>query len=512
MYRKSYILLGFILFTYLQNSLAQTPVKDDGLIKINLLQLNDVYEIAALDNGAVGGMARVATIRKRLMQENPNTYTILSGDFLFPSAIGTMFYEGKAIKGRQMTEAMNSAGVDLVTFGNHEFDLKENELIERINQSSFDWIGSNVWHNTQTGKQAFTKIEKFNLNPIPQTRVLVFKDTDNTELKIGLFSITINTTQIPYVIYDDYINSAKDAINTLRSQCDFIIGVTHLSIDDDILLAKAFPEVKLLIGGHEHVHSFTAVGNTFIAKADANARTVYVHELLYDKRTKDLKIKSDLVSLDKSIVEDDQTLQVVNKWIGIADKSLKDQGFDPKEILANVSEPYDGRESEIRFRSTNLTRLIGKAISVATPGTDGSIYNSGGIRLDDELTGIITQYDVIRTLPYGGKIMVAEMKGSIIKKAIETSYEHKGNGCFLQIDKIDKNSKGEWTINNKKLKDDKVYKIAVNDYLVSGLQQYLEFLNDKNPDILKISSPDVSDSLRYDLRKAIINYIRLGGR
>ncbi len=512
MFRYRILLICIILFRNLCINYAQTQAGDDGIIKVNLLQLNDVYEIAPLEDGTVGGMARVATIRKKLVLENPNTYTILSGDFLFPSAIGTMYYEGKPIKGRQMTEVMNIAGVDLVTFGNHEFDLKESELIERINQSEFDWLGTNVWHNIAGRKLLFTKQEKFNLNDIPQTRILVFRDTDNTELKIGVFSMTINSTQIPYAQFDDYISSASKAINSLRDQCDFIIAVTHLSIDDDILLAKAFPEIKLLIGGHEHVHSYTAVGNTIIAKADANARTVYVHKLIYDKKNKDLKIKSELVELDKHISEDDKTLQVVNKWITIADWSLRDQGFNPNEILATVNEPYDGRESEIRFRSTNLTRMIAKAISIAAPGTDGSIYNSGGIRLDDELIGTISQYDVIRTLPYGGKILIAEMRGLLIKKAIEESYEHKGNGCFLQFDKIEKNAKGEWTINNGMLKDDYVYKIAVNDYLVSGLQQYLEFLNDKNPDIIKISSPEESDSLRQDLRKAIINYLRLGGR
>jgi len=44
---------------------------DDGIITFNFLQLNDVYEIAPLENGKAGGMARVATLRKRLANENP---------------------------------------------------------------------------------------------------------------------------------------------------------------------------------------------------------------------------------------------------------------------------------------------------------------------------------------------------------------------------------------------------------------------------------------------------------
>ena len=43
-----------------------------------------------------------------------------------------------------MVEAMNACGVDLVTLGNHEFDLKKHELQERLNESNFSWLATNV--------------------------------------------------------------------------------------------------------------------------------------------------------------------------------------------------------------------------------------------------------------------------------------------------------------------------------------------------------------------------------
>src|SRR5689334_16885147 len=131
--KTRFLLTGLYLILPLF-AFGQPAIKDDGKISITFLQLNDVYEIAPLEKGTVGGMARVATVRKQLLSQNPNTCTVLSGDFLFPSAMGTIAYEGKAIKGRQMVEAMNAAGIDLVTFGNHEFDLKEAELKDRINE------------------------------------------------------------------------------------------------------------------------------------------------------------------------------------------------------------------------------------------------------------------------------------------------------------------------------------------------------------------------------------------
>jgi 2',3'-cyclic-nucleotide 2'-phosphodiesterase (5'-nucleotidase family) len=52
------------------------------------LQMNDVYELKPLGGGKKGGLARVATIRKLLLQENANTITVICGDIVSPSAIG----------------------------------------------------------------------------------------------------------------------------------------------------------------------------------------------------------------------------------------------------------------------------------------------------------------------------------------------------------------------------------------------------------------------------------------
>ena len=61
--------------------------------EVVFLQLNDIYEITPLDNGRVGGIARVASIRNELISKYGNIYTILSGDFISPSALGTSEFE-----------------------------------------------------------------------------------------------------------------------------------------------------------------------------------------------------------------------------------------------------------------------------------------------------------------------------------------------------------------------------------------------------------------------------------
>ncbi len=96
--------------------------------KVYFVQLNDVYEIAPLGGGLYGGMARVAHVVDSLKAINPNTYLFMSGDFLNPSLLGNLKYNGERIKGRQMIEVMNAMGFTMATFGNHEFDLKYEEF------------------------------------------------------------------------------------------------------------------------------------------------------------------------------------------------------------------------------------------------------------------------------------------------------------------------------------------------------------------------------------------------
>ncbi|HEX2682739.1 MAG TPA: hypothetical protein VHL77_02330, partial [Ferruginibacter sp.] len=64
---------GLIFITACTTSRQTTSANDNGKIDITFLQINDVYEIAPLDGGKAGGMARVATIKQDLLKENPNT-------------------------------------------------------------------------------------------------------------------------------------------------------------------------------------------------------------------------------------------------------------------------------------------------------------------------------------------------------------------------------------------------------------------------------------------------------
>jgi len=89
-----------------------------------------------------------------------------------------------------------------------------------------------------------------------------------------------------------------------------------------------------------------------------------------------------------------------------------------------------------RGGSTNLTQLISAGMLEAFPNTDAAIFNSGSIRIDDVLPpGPLTQYDVLRILPYPGNLMVARVTGSMLARIISVGHDasHTGTGGYLQV-------------------------------------------------------------------------------
>jgi 2',3'-cyclic-nucleotide 2'-phosphodiesterase (5'-nucleotidase family) len=498
-----------IIFCLSCQATRTVKVADDGQIEVIFLQVNDVYEIAPLEGGKVGGMARVATVKKQLLQQNPNTYTVMAGDFLNPSVIGNIKYDGSRIRGKHMVEVMNAAGVDFATFGNHEFDIKEEELLQRLHESKFKWLSSNVLHRKGDSIQPFTSGTPS--VPVPRTFILNATDKDGTSIRIGMLGLTLPSNKVDFVVYEDVAAKASEAYHTLEKQVDVIIAITHLDIEDDLAVSQQNPGIRLLMGGHEHTNSYDTVGTAIVAKADANAKTVYVHTLSYDKKAQQAAIRSSLISIDTTLAPDPQTASVVNKWTSIADKSFKELGFNPQEVLFVTSEPLEGRESYMRKGPTNLGKLIAKSISASAPQAELALLNSGSIRIDDQLQGTISQYDILRALPFGGKIVEADIQGNLLEKILTTGAKNAGNGGYLQTDKVEYDMvRQTWLIGGKLLDTNKTYRVALSDYLITGLESNFGFLKAGNQNILKIYEPNATDKLdlRNDIRSAVIAYLK----
>lgn len=445
-------------------------VVSEHVVKFTVLQLNDVYEIAPVESGLRGGLARVATLKKKLLEENPNTFAVLDGDFLSPSAIGASKLDGKAVNGAQMVAALNAMGLDYAAFGNHELDVPESDLKARIAESKFEWVTSNVMD------------AQGNLYPgVKENKVVEFKNAQGDAVKVGFFGVCIDMAKKPWVKYKPAIATAKEEVQKLRDQgADVLLGITHLSLGEDKQLAGEVPELEAQFGGHEHENMAVLAGvdNQPIYKADANARTVYVHRFRYDVAGKKVTHQSQLIEIDRTIPEEPQTAAVVKGWVDKVWAGLRAQGIEPTQVVGKATEVLIGTEEEVRNQPTNLSLKIADAFLKEDAEADAAIYGSGSIRIDDKIPpGDITMWDIYRIFPFGGKLYLVSIPGALLRKAVEQGDANKGTGGYLVRAGIGKDAAGQWTVKGQALDDGKTYKVLFNDFLLTGLEKGLGFLN-----------------------------------
>ncbi|WP_064966422.1 bifunctional metallophosphatase/5'-nucleotidase [Tenacibaculum ovolyticum] len=471
----------------------------------NILQLNDVYEIAPIQGGQFGGMARVETVHQNLLKEDKNTMLVLAGDFLNPSLIGTMKIDGERVRGKQMIEVMNAMNFDLVAFGNHEFDLSYSSLQKRLNESEFNWISANTFHNKDGNHEYFHKVINGKKEYLKDSYIKEFDNADGTKLKVGFISACIPSNPRSYVYYGDIYEEIKKSYNEVKNKVDIVIGLTHLTLDQDKKVAKLLPNVPLIIGGHEHANSYDSVGNTVVAKADANAKTTYIHRFEYDPITKKVKLKSELKEINDEITANKKVGAIVDKWQKKLKMQIQDIVSNPYEVIYKATIPLEARETEIRSVQTNMGKIITKAMSLAYDDkVDCALVNGGSVRIDDILEGDVNIVDIFRVLPYGGAILKVDIKGVLLKDVLDYGLKATGTGAYLQRYNVSKKG-NEWIINNKVISDNEVYKVAFSDYLLRGLD--IPMLSDKNPNILAIYKPNASD-LGYDIRRAVISHLK----
>ena len=225
-----------------------------------LVAINDVYRIEGVENGNVGGLARVRALRAELEKDHPDLVMLHAGDILFPS------FASRMLEGEQMIAGLNGLDGDTAAFdermfaifGNHEFDkgkLKHAPMLDRrIEESQFRWLAGNV--RFAKGADGKPLIDAPNLEP---GRIV-----ESGGIRLGIFGVTIPTLGIEYVEdFDGPQATVRRLTADLRARgAEVVIAVTHLNADDDRAILEKLPVPEgpdLIIGGHDHEHMAIAI-------------------------------------------------------------------------------------------------------------------------------------------------------------------------------------------------------------------------------------------------------------
>ncbi len=459
---------------------------------VTFLHFNDVYEIEPIEGGRYGGLARVATVLARTRRTHAPVLATLGGDFLSPSAISWARIDGELMAARQMVAVLNAVGLDWATLGNHEFDLGETVFRARMAEAKFKMVSTNV---TDGAGQPFAGIVPSAIVPVR---------SGGRTIRIGLIGVTVDQNRQPWVRYAPPIDAAKAAVAAFKGRVDAIVALTHLSLAGDQALVEAVPEIDLSLGGHEHENWLMRRGPSFtpIVKADANVRSVAIVTMTFGAPGVRPEVAARFESLDSRVPEDRRVQAEVRRWMNLGYEAFRRDGFNPDEVVATITSPLDGRAATIRNRPGTLTDVILASLLRETKA-DIALLNGGSIRIDDVVQpGPVRQYDVMRIVPFGGRVVSAALDGAVLASVLDAGVANAGSGGYLHARGVTRQD-GAWTINGKPLDPAGRYVVAMPEFLLTGLETRLAFLTRTNPGVR-----DVKEF--RDIRLAVI--AELAGR
>lgn len=401
-------------------------------------------------------MARLATLVRRVRAENPNTLFVFGGDTLSPSPLSTV------LQGQQMIAAFNALGLDLATFGNHEFDFGPAVLAERMRESTFAWLSSNV-RDRRTGAP---------LGGAEPHRLVTLGG-----VPVGLLGLTMPDTAHtsspgPDVVFDEPLAAARAAAGELRRRgARLVVALTHQPMTDDRALA-AGAEVDLVFGGHEHEPLVAEERHALVTKPGSDARYLVRVDLWLGRDGQLVERTWSFQEVSARIAPDPAMAALVESYAARTRHVLG-------TVVGQSTVPLEARASRLRTSETNLGNFVADVIRERM-GADVALTNGGGIRSEQVLAaGPITKGDVLAFLPFTNVAVKLELLGADLRLALEQGLAdvEREAGGFLQVSGLTltydpTRPPGRRVVRvqvgGAALDEARTYVVAANDYILRG--------------------------------------------
>ncbi|WP_156291297.1 bifunctional metallophosphatase/5'-nucleotidase [Oceanobacillus salinisoli] len=413
--------------------------------EVNVLYFNDAHEISPVVNeyGNRGEVARLKTAIDMVKEENKHTVVTFGGDL----GGGTLF--GGVFKGFPMVEAFNKIPIDLASFGQHDFDFGSEVTEELVEQSDFQWISSNL---TDTEGNPFADVPRYYVENLQG-------------IKIGFIGLTDGmgtTTQDGKVIQQDIIESAQAAVDLLEENenTDIIIALTQQPQENNMALLDAVPEIDAILSEEMYEAKSTIYNHNgkYIMTPEGNMGSVI--QLKVVKHKQDVTFFPEVIRVNGE-VEEDPELKELEDYYEAKLSEMMD------ETIAELrTDLVYGENHESRFQETNIGNFIADSF-MTYYNADIGFMNGGGIRSSVE-AGDFTLRDAYSILPFGNKVMLVELTGETIAKALENGVSNVESlsGRFLQVSGI------SYTYDSRELVGERVQSILIDGAPIDFEQTY----------------------------------------
>ncbi|SDO57184.1 5'-nucleotidase C-terminal domain-containing protein [Halobacillus aidingensis] len=477
----------------------------DEHFELSLMHTNDTH--AHLDD-----VAKRVTAVNEVRAENPDALLLDAGDVFS----GTLYFN--EFKGQADLEFMNMMGYDLMTLGNHEFDLGSSAeghkaLADFVEGADFPFVSSNVNFSQDENMKGLYNSYISKKPADGEIYNSVIKEVGGEE--VGFFGLTTEETadiSSPEAItFDNYIDTAEERVKALEALgVDKIVALTHIGYDDnpnydnDQLLAEV-DGIDVIVGGHSHSKLSEPVEVTTDENGDPKDPTVIVQAGQYGDYLGTLDVEFDdegvVVGYAGDLIDVSEKEANAEAAAALEKYTSKIEDIRDEESGAVATEAFpnprleDGDEISVRNSETALGNLITDGMldkaKEYNPDTVAAFQNSGGIREAID-KGPITIGEILTVMPFGNTLATMELSGAEIMEALEHSVSNapKESGGFLQVSglnytydsslavgervqSVELNVDGEWVA----LDESATYTVATNAFTAKGGDGYDVFAN-----------------------------------
>jgi len=416
-------------------------------------------------NGPYGGIAKIATMVKRIRKSTNRSLWLDSGDAWEGAPVFNEF------KGEVEIRALDAAGLEGEVLGNHEFDLGSTQLYNELNAwSNFPHLVANYEFfdpPDPTQRSLRDVVQPFEIYDVQGVQVGVI-GMGNEDTLLGSFDGGNSLGFRPL----DNLQVLKGYVAMLRPICDVIVVVSHLGLDNDEDLSAsqvddpnaslAIQGVDLILGGHLHIVTnppkLLPNGDTANYCNTADCRTVLVHSGAFAKYVGRLDL---VIHMGSNNADPENRSRIVSFAYNnqpVATYAPSDPNYIPDDPeVANLLWPYSVKlNQDINLGGTfayvnppgtakivrndpsggdsQLGNLVARAMQQQV-GVDAqfSMTNSLGIRADFE-RGPLTNEDMYNVFPFENTIVVMYLSGQEVKDTLDfVAAKSATRGCQTQM-------------------------------------------------------------------------------
>lgn len=372
----------------------------------------------------LGGFARMNTLIEAQRAQNPDTLVIDGGDFSMGTLIQTVF-ETQAAELRML----GYLGCDVTTLGNHEFDYRSKGLANMLTsaQASGDTVPAMVvcnvdWDTMEAeglteGQQRLK--DAFTAYGVSDYTVLEKGDVDIAV--VGVFGKdALACAPTCELKFEDPIEAVKQTVADIKANedVDMIVCVSHSgtwedeSQSEDELLAKAVPDLDLILSGHTHTEIEKPIqhGSTYVVSCGEYGKNLGELTLTQQADGRWAMSAYELIPITSDIAVHAATQQTIDSFMDTVDTDyLARFGYTKDQVLAENDIVFSTQKDlENIHEEHNLGDIIADAYVYAVENAadydgvpvDLAVVPSGTVR-DTYARGDITVEQVFNSFSLG---------------------------------------------------------------------------------------------------------------